>query len=207
MKPNRKANLTDYFTLKNINPVVRFFTFSDVFLISGFGFMSPIFAIYITENIRGGGIEVVGLAQMVYLLTSSLLQVPIATLADKIKGEKDDFKLLLYGTILSAMVMLLYIFIKTPLQLYAVQFLYGLTVAMTLPTWYAIFSRHLDKNHEGYEWGVYTTLTNLGAAVTAALGGYFAVYFGFTNLFIIVSCFTLFGAICLIAVSKKMRKS
>lgn len=84
------------------------------------------------------------------------------------------------------------------MQLYFVQFLYGLTSALTLPGWYAIFTRHIDKRHEGMEWGVYTTFVDLGGAAAAGIGGFLASNFGFNNLFIIASVVSFIGALFLL---------
>ena len=207
MKKEKPKNWRSYFLLEGVNPVIKFFTLSDVFLLGGFGLLSPIFAIYITENIKGGSIEVVGISQAIYLFTTSLLQIPIAFYIDKNKGERDDFWLLFFGQIASSLIVISYIFISTPLQLYFVQFFYGVSVAMTLPTWYAVFTRHIDKKHEGMEWGVYRTLTDLGGAFAAAIGGFLAFKFGFDNLFVLVSVVLLFGSFMLLFVRREMKKT
>lgn len=207
MTTRKRFHWRDYFTLKKINPVISALTVSDMFVLGGFGLMSPIFAVFITDNIEGGSIEVVGFSQMIYLLTSSLLQVPVAAIVDKVKGERDDFNLMFAGTAMSSIIILLYIFVKTPEQLYFVQFLYGLAMAIALPTWYAIFTRHLDKRHEGLEWGIYNTMTALFGAGAAALGGLIAFRFGFTTLFVMVSAISFSGSLLLLAVRKEMRKT
>jgi MFS family permease len=47
-----------------------------------------------------------------------------------------------------------YIFISSIPQLFLVQFLLGLSAAIAFPSWTAIFTRHIDKKHEGMEWGI-----------------------------------------------------
>lgn len=160
MKTEIKDNIKDdkqgnYFSIKEISPVVRFLTISDFLIIGGFGLITPIFAVFIVENINGGSLEVVGIATTIYLLTKSVGQIPAAILIDKIKGEKDDFWAMLLGSIIFSLVPLLYLIIDSPIELYLVQFFYGLVVAFTFPSWYAIFTRHIDKNKEGLEWGIY----------------------------------------------------
>lgn len=196
----------NYFILSSINPVIRILTISDFIILSGFGLIGPIFAVFIIDNIPGGSVEVVGIAEMIYLLTRSSLQVPIALIIDRIKGERDDFWILFIGSMLYAIIILLYIFVRTPFQLYAVQFFYGLAGAFTLPTWYALFTRHVDKKHEGVEWGIYRTLTDIGGAGAAAIGGFLAYHYGFTNLFIFVSALSLLGGFFLLIARKNLCK-
>jgi hypothetical protein len=57
----------------------------------------------------------------------------------------------------------MYLIVDTPLELYFVQFLSGIFTALTFPTYMAIFTRHIDKEKEGTEWGVYFTLLTLRA--------------------------------------------
>lgn len=196
----------DYFSLSRINPVIKFLTISDVIVIGGVGLLSPIFAVFVTDGITGGSVEVVGIAEMLFLLTSSLLQVPVAFLIDKIGGEKDDFLFLFIGTLLTSFVFFMYIFIETPMQLYIVQLIYGAITAVTLPSWYAIFTRHIDKKHEGVEWGVYKTLTALASALTAGLSGFIAYRFGFNSLFLIVGIISVIGALFLLFVLKELKR-
>ena len=200
-----KQKKESYFTLKNINPVVRFLTISDIMILSGFGLISPIFAVFIVDIIKGGTLEVVGIASAVYLLTRSLIQIPAATMIDKIKGEKDDYWALQIGSLVFSFVPLFYLFISTPMELYFVQFFYGLASAFTYPAWLAIFTRHIDREHEGVEWGVYQTLVDLGGAASASLGGFLAYQFGFNLLFVLVSFISFIGSFFLLGIYRKMR--
>jgi len=193
-----------YFSIKKINSVIRFLTLSDILIVGGFGLVLPIFAVYITESINGGTVEVIGIAMTIYLLTKSLGQIPVASIIDKIKGENDDFLVMFIGSIFYALIPLAYIFIKTPLELYVVQFFYGLAAAFVYPSWMAIFTRHIDKEHEGIEWGAYQTMVDLGSAVTASLGGLIAYRFGFNMLFIIVSISIFLGSMFLLGIRKRM---
>ncbi len=193
-----------YFSIKKINSVIRFLTISDILIVGGFGLVLPIFAVYITESIKGGTVEVIGIAMTIYLLTKSLGQIPIASIIDKIKGENDDFWAMFVGSIFYALIPLAYIFIKTPVELYVVQFFYGLAAAFVFPSWMAIFTRHIDKEHEGVEWGVYQAMVDLGSAVAASLGGLIAYRFGFDMLFIIVSISIFLGSMFLLGIRKRM---
>lgn len=201
----RKVDLKGYFLLKNVNSVIKFVTMADFMMVSGFGLIMPIFAVFIVQNIRGGSLEVVGLAMTIYLLVKSVGQIPAAFLIDKIKGEKDDFWAVIIGYFLYALLPLFYIFIKTPAQLYIIQIFYGLASAICFPAWYAIFTRHIDKDKEGIEWGVYNTLIDLGGALAASIGGFVASRFGFFPLFVIISIVMLVGVLLFTLVYKDMR--
>ncbi len=202
----KKQERKGYFKLREINPVIRFLTISDLLILSGFGFVAPIFAIFITDSIQGGTIEVAGIAAAIYLFSKSLGQIPAASIVDRIKGEIDDFWTLIVGSFLFSIIPLFYIIINTPIQLYIVQVFYGLATAVAVPTWYALFTRHIDKDHEGIEWGVYQTLVDLGGAGTAFAGGLLVAKFGFSYLFVLVSIISLVGSFFLLGAYKYLNK-
>lgn len=194
--PKRSSEIKNYF-LKDINPVIRFLIISDTVLIGVAGLLGPIFALFIEDFIQGGDAAVAGIAAGIYLFTKSIFQIPIAHVIDSIRGEKDDFWLMFIFTILIAFIPLLYLVITLPWQLYLVQFILGLFTAFTFPTYMAIFTRHVDKEKEGTEWGVYFTLTDLTSAALAVIGGYIATNQGFPILIIVVVLLSFFGSLLL----------
>jgi len=192
----RSIKLEHYF-LKDINPVIRFFIISDTVFIGASGLLGPIFALFIENFVRGGNATVAGLAAGIYLFTKSIFQIPVAHFIDIIRGEKDDFWVLFIFTILIAFTPLLYLVISTPLQLYIIQFILGLFSAFAFPTYMAIFTRHIDKEKEGTEWGIYFTLTDLMSSMLAIIGGYIAATQGFPILIITVVSISFVGALLL----------
>lgn len=195
----------NYFNLKSISPVVRFLTLVDFFVIVGFGFISPIFAVLVLEKIQGSNVEIIGVATMIYLLAKSLGQIPFGWIIDKIRGEKDDFWFLFFGHFIYGVVLILYIYISKPWQLYLIQAFYGLSAALVFPSWYAIFTRHIDKNKEGIEWGIYNTFIDLGGAFSAGLGGLIAVRFGFDTLLFISGLVIICGVLLMLPIYREMK--
>lgn len=200
----RALALREYF-LEGINPVIKFLIISDTVLVGAAGLLGPIFALFIEDFIIGGNEAVAGLAAGIYLFTKSIFQIPIAHLIDKIKGERDDFWLLICFTLIVAVMPLFYLVISTPIELYIVQFFMGLFVAFTFPTYMAIFTRHIDKDKEGTEWGVYFTLTDLTSALLGAIGGYVAVSEGFPTLITVVVILSVLGSLLLIPIRPYIR--
>jgi MFS family permease len=200
----RGTDLKSYF-LRDINPVVRFLILSDMIFVGASGLLGPIFALFIENFIEGGNEAVAGLAVGIFLITKSVFQIPIAHIIDKIRGEKDDFWVLVIFSVLAALTPILYLFVRTPIELYFVQFLLGIFTALTFPTYMAIFTRHIDKDKEGTEWGVYFTLTDLASAALAALGGYIASVNGFRPLIVAVAAMGFVGAMFLVPIKPYIR--
>lgn len=188
-----------------INNLIKFLTFSDILIITGWGLINPIFAIFVTRQIKGGGLELIGLASAIYYILRSVLQIPFARYIDKKKGEIDDFVIMATGSFLIAMVPFCYIFATTNIHIILLQALYGLGSAMALPGWLAIFTRHIDRNKEAEEWAFYNAMVGLGAALAGALGGFLAETFGFRFLFLLVGIICSFGSSFLFFVYQDLR--
>jgi len=187
-----------------INKVVKILIFSDVALVSGFGFVSPIFAIFLSENIQGGGVEVAGFAAAIFWIVKSLVLVPFGRYLDKNHGEKDDLYFIVIGNILAALVAFAYIFSKLPWHIYFLQAVYAVGMGMNIPGYTAIFTRHIDKGKEAFDWSVRGALIGVGTGAAGALGGIVAKYFGFNILFLGVGIFVLLSAFLPFLISKDL---
>ncbi len=201
----RSRKLKNYFLL-DINPVVRFLILSDTVLKGAAGLLAPIFALFIEDFIITDNTAVVaGIAMGAFLLTKSIMQIPIAELIDRIRGEKDDFWIMFVSSMVIALIPLTYLFAHTPLQLYIIQLILGICTAFTFPTYMAIFTRHIDKSKEGTEWGVYFTTTDLSSALLAIIGGYVASSQGFPALIIVITLASIVGTLLLLPIRPYIR--
>lgn len=181
---------------------------SDVALLTGFGFIAPIFAIFIIQRITVGDTKeaamVAGFTMGIYWAVKSILQIPFGRHLDKVKGEKDDLWFVVIGNILAALAVFGYIFSYFPWHIYLCQGIYSLGMAMNIPGWCAIFTRHIDKGKEAFEWSTRSTFIGIGAAVSGVLGGVIASKFGFNVLFIGVGIFTLASALLPLLVYREL---
>lgn len=188
-----------------VNKVIKVLITSDFFMLSAAGIVSPIFAIFITENVQGGNIALVGYVSTVYLLVKAFFQLIFGRWIDKKESEKYDFALLIVGSIITSLVPLGYIFSKLPWHIYFIEALNGLGFAMTLPSWYAIFTRHIDRGQEGFQWSLETMLVALGGAIAASAGGYLAEHYGFKLIFILMSVLSMIGSLFLILIYNELK--
>ncbi|MEY4723215.1 MAG: hypothetical protein RLZZ324_728, partial [Candidatus Parcubacteria bacterium] len=112
---------------------------------------------------------------------------------------------LIGGITLAGVVQLLYFFFAREVwHIYALNVLDGLAYAMQVPTWLAIYTRHIDKKHEGTEWMLHSNAIGLGYAAAAALGGVLAERFGFRNIFLITAAFLFASAAMLLTLRGKL---
>lgn len=189
---------------KTINKIIKFLISSDLVLNSGWGLLAPVFAIFIIQDIQGGDTKVAGIAAAIYWITKSILQIPIGHYLDKNRGEKDDFYFMLFGTLLAGLVPFGFIFASLPWHIYSLQLFQALGMALAIPSWSAIFTRHIDKGREAFEWGLESTGLGMGAGIAGAVGGILAATFGFKIVFILVGSLTILSSILLLFIYREI---
>lgn len=188
-----------------INRIIKFLTISDFAIMTGFSFLAPIFAVFILGSIKGGTLETVGFATSIQVFAKALLEYPIARLLDKKRGDMDEFYCMVLGSIAICLVPLLYLIIDTPMQLYGVQFIYGVATAMAYPSWMSLFTRHAEKEREGSQWALYATAIGIGTSISAALGGMIGEKYGFETVFYLVFIMSVLGTIGLLGIYEPLR--
>ncbi|OGZ26940.1 MAG: hypothetical protein A2365_02285 [Candidatus Nealsonbacteria bacterium RIFOXYB1_FULL_40_15] len=192
---------------KRINKVIKVLIISDFFLNSALGIYSPVFALFIMQRITGDMAEaakVAGFATLFYWTAKSLLQIPLAVQMDKRKGEKDDFYFMIVGALLASLAPLGFIISSSAWHIYLFNILQSVGMAMTIPSWYAIFTRHVDKGKEAFEWGANSSFLSLGVGITGALGGITAALFGFNFIFIATAVLGIISTASMIAIRKDL---
>ena len=185
-----------------LNKVVKVMIYSDLFMNSGWGLISPILAVFIVKNVPGGDVRVAGIAVGIYLVLKSILQIPIANFLDKNHGEKDDHLALFLGTLLTAVSPVIFLFSTEAWHIYAGQVIHALGMAMAVPSWYAIFGRHIPKKREALCWGLDSSAMGLGGGIAGIVGGTIASQFGFTPLFVGVTVLNILAALLFLLIIK-----
>ena len=187
-----------------LNKVIRGLILSDFLLQSGWGLIGPIFAIFITQQIQGGSLVSVGFIAATYWFIKSIAQPFIAHFLDVKKGERDDFKFLIYGLFLANLVPLGYIFATQLWHVFLLEIIRGLCMACVIPGWAGIFTRHIDKGWEAFSWSIESTGIGFAAAFSAAFGGILVTFLGFKAVFILVSFFGLGSCLLLLLIRNQI---
>lgn len=188
-----------------VNQVIEFLILSDFFILFALGLLSPIFAIFISKQIAGGDLKVIGLAATIYWIIRSILATPLSRYMDKTDGEKDEWLFMFCGTLVTAALPLGYIFASVPWHIYALQGLLAVAYSMAVPGWRILFTNHLDRGRTGYEWSLEDMGVGLGTATAAYFGAVIAETFGFATLFVCISGIGFVGALLLIPIRGQLK--
>jgi MFS family permease len=190
----------------SINKIVFFLIKADFFFFSALGLVAPTFAVFLTDKLKDGSLEVAGFATAIYWIAKSIFEIPIAKFLDKRKGERDDLLFLVAGYSIVALIHFGYTFATMSWHMYILEFIYGIAMAMAMPGWSAIFTRHIDKGKEGFEWSIEHATYSIGIGITGALGGIIVANYGFNVVFVLAGVVALIGALIPLFVLKDVNK-
>lgn len=172
----------------NINRTIKILLLFLFVLNLSESLFGPLFALYVRGYIAGATIASVGIAVAMYSITKSLVQVPLARFLDKSNNEKKEYYAMILGAVISVVYALGLTFISSVRELYLLMAFNGIGGAFLMAAYYGMFSHHVDRKLQSYEWSLFSVggLT-ISVAIGAALGGILADRIGFTSLLFIVA--------------------
>lgn len=178
----------------SINRIIKFFIICDLFMWAGWGFIDPLFSVFVLKNIGGATIISIGILAAIYWVVKSILQIPISIFLDKYDGEKDDFYALVFGLMVIALSSFSFMITQNIYQVYFVQFVKAVGFSLYIPAWSSIFSRHLDRDHTAFEWAISSSSVGLGIGAAGFIGSSIANFAGFNFVFLLTGLMALIGA-------------
>ena len=182
-----------------VNRIVLTLVYTNLIFYLAAGLLSPVIAIYYADEINGGSVALAGFVTALFWLTKSAVQVPVSIYADKIRGEADDYFMMVIGFVIIAIVPLLYyLFVSEVWQVYVLETMRGIGYGLCTPTFLSIFTRHIDRNKENFEWTLNSNAVGLSFAAAAAVGGVLAQYVGFRSVFLLTSAMMFMAPITLL---------
>lgn len=178
----------------HINPLIKAFIISETFLWSAWNFIMPIIAIFATSNIVGGNVEIAASAFSVHLIVRVIFELISGRYLSTSK-EIDKFLATILGILLISFSYFGFALTGTVIFLYIFYGIAGMGLGIASPAKNTLFSTHLDKNKEVFEWGVHDAVVIMGMALSAALGGFIASKYGFQALLFLASTVNLLGIV------------
>jgi MFS family permease len=195
-----------------MNKTLKILILSDIFILGGFGLITPILAIFIEGGLPDGSAFAAGMASMIWFFTYSILQIIFSYKFN----PKDRLWMLISGTIIIALVPFGYLFMTSVYHLYVIEFLYGIGAAFAYPSWSSMFTAHLEKGARGFQYSLHSSGVGFAAAITAGVGGWLAdnasLNLGFIHLtgfqivFLSTGIISVAGLLFLLGIEKKALK-
>ena len=180
-----------HFRLSNI---VEAFIISETFLWSAWNFVTPIFAIFVVNSIKGGNIQIAASAYSVSLIARVIFEIITGKYLNN-KTDGNRLHLVILGMIVMSVAYLGFAFSHAITLLFLFYILIGIGFGMASPAKYSLFTEHLDQDKATTQWSLYDAITLIGIASATALGGFIASLYGFTFLFILASIVNLLGIV------------
>jgi MFS family permease len=195
-----------------MNKTLKLLIISDIFILGGFGLISPIMSIFIEGGLKDGSIFAAGMASTIWFATQSILQILFANKFN----PKDRLWMLRIGTMIIVLVPFGYIFMTSVYHLYVIEFLYAIGAALAYPSWSSLFTAHLENGQRGFQYSVHSSGVGFAAAITAGIGGWIAqnvnINFGvihltgFQTVFLLTGIISIIGALFLFYIEKRALK-
>ena len=184
-----------------MNRTMKLLLLSDIFVLTGFGLIQPILAIYINDGgVTGGTMLTAGMASALFMLTKSLVQLPFGHYVDSQAGKE---RWLILGTLLMAAVPIIYLSANCIDHIYLAELIYGLGSGLAYPTWLGLWSVNLDPGRESFQWSIYHTSTGMGTASTATAGAAMASQVGFSATFLLAGLLCIVGCLVLLILERR----
>ena len=180
----------------SINRIVFFLIKADFWFFSALGLVAPIFAVFLTSKLKDGNIEVAGFAIAIYWIVKSIFEIPVAKFLDKRKGERDDLVFLVVGYFIVGLIHFAYTQATLSWHIYILESLYAIAMAIAMPGWSAIFTRHIDKGKEGFDWSVEHVVYSIGTGIAGALSG--IIVMKYLNMIYLIFLFIIAGIVAII---------
>jgi MFS family permease len=163
----------------------------SVFEVISRNLFGPLYAVYVST--LGGDLIASGAAVAINTAIVGVFIIISGRIASKYHTEKHQ---LVLGYGLSTLVYLGYIFIDTPMQLFALEAISGIATAIEVPAFSGLFSALQKRGKHSRGWGDFLGSMNLISAGALLASGAIAQTYGFNALFL-----TMFGfqSVCMIA--------
>lgn len=191
----------------HIGRIIYILTTADILLVSASNLIMPLFAVFVTRDVVGAGVETVGFFTAIYWVSKSIFQIPVAWYLDRTKGESDEFYAMIAGYLMTSGIAFAYLAVGTVWHLYALAAVVGLADALGVPSYLSIFSRHLDHAKENIEWTLRSVGVGFAAAGTGALAGILVQHFGFHVVFIAGGILSALAAMNLIFIKPYLKSA
>lgn len=152
--------------------IVTLSTFSSL----GIALLGPVYSIFVIDRFSASIIDV-GVLSAIFSLVAAIFKAPAGRLTDLYGKEK----IFLIGAVTGAVCSLSYVFAFDLIQLYIIEFFFGLSVALQRPALLTLTMDVSEKGNRGFILGLFESADDIVWAVAAVLSVIIVGRFGLSH--------------------------
>jgi MFS family permease len=182
-----------------LNKPLRILLFTNGLILVAGAMFIPLSAIFVEEV--GGSILDAGFAGGVYALAAGITVLVAGKYSDR---TKDNELIVAAGYVVMGIGFMSFLLVNNVWSLLLVQAIIGFGEAIYSPPFDAIYSKHLDNNHAGTQWGAWESMNYFTTTAGAVIGGAVVTFFGFKALFVAMAILAFFSAIFIFKLPRRL---
>lgn len=183
------------FKFTKYSRIAEILTLNDVLYWSGDTFISVVLALFVTQYIDGASASSVGVAYMIYRLSSSITTTSAGKFFDDHKGFKDEIWALFLVSFIAGLTYIALSFGTKLWHLYTAMGVLGVARSFDINSWKLLFHSHIEKKTQGQAIGTYDAAYGVTSAVMAALAGFIGEAYGFRVVIFVAGLIVFTGGI------------
>ncbi len=172
----------------NFNKALRILLATNAVVLMAAAMLGPIYSLFV-EKI-GGDLMDASIAGGIFAFVAGLTTLVSGKYSDKIRENE---LIVVVGYFIMGIGFLLYCWVSSIVFLFIVQAIIGLGEAIYSPAFDAVYSKHLNGDESGTQWGAWESMNYFTAALGSIVGGGLVTFFGFEALFAMMA-FLCFGS-------------
>lgn len=161
--------------------------------------LGPIYALFVDQV--GGDLLDASLAGAAFSLAAGFTVIISGKITDKIKEQE---LILVLGYIVMGIGFFLMTLVNSIWLLLLVQVIIGFGEAIYVPAFDAVYSKHLDDDNLGSQWGAWESMNYFTAAAGAIIGGYLVTKWGFSPLFVLMAILSISSGVYIYRLPRKL---
>lgn len=187
-----------------MDSLLKAFIIAEMILWSAWNLINPVFAIFVTR-LPGGNVELAAGAVSAYMLVRVIVELIGGKVISKSR-ESVKLTVTILGMVIMSVAYVSLAFADSTDKVFVFYSILAFGLGLASPAKNSLFSAHLDKNKEPFEWGLMDAAVFLGMAVTAVVGGFIAQNYGFKYLFFLAAGLNTLGILPYLVFIKYIKK-
>jgi MFS family permease len=172
----------------------------NMFFEFGAGLFGPIYAIFVEQI--GGSILDAGIAWGIFLISIGLSEYIVSKFIDRFKQKN----ILIITSVIYAFVIFSYILVSNVYELFVLQLIAGIVIAIDKPAWSSWYAQLQRKGERGHDFALMYMSNDIAKGIAILFGASLAYLFGFKILFILAGLFILLGIPFIVKAEKSQIK-